>query len=114
MMMRPFLERPEYEDLSPEAKIRYLQAQRDYCLAAAAALDEVIAKLRPGEQAHPVDLSAFNPAWKKGDRLTRLGKTAVYAAFDRGMKQIEVARLFQISTPSAHRIHTIWENDRRP
>lgn len=99
-------------DHTAQHKVRFLKAKREILLAAAALIDEEIRNLERGKPEACVDLTLFRPEWKEGDRLTAVGREAAYAAFDRGMRQVEVARLFQISTPSAHRIQKIWEGDR--
>ncbi|TPW27920.1 hypothetical protein [Pararhizobium mangrovi] len=77
--------------------------------ATLAVVNEEISRLESGGENEDLDLSVFQPEWKDGERLSSVGRRAAFAAFDRGMRQVEVARLLQISTPSAHRIQKIWE-----
>src|ERR1700745_4176879 len=88
-----------------------LAAERDYHLAAAAALDEQI-RAEPVVQ---IDLSKFDPAWKtrRGRNLSEFGVMAILAGFDARMKQSDIAKLFHISESAAHHWSTRWFDRRQ-
>jgi hypothetical protein len=83
-----------------------LVAERDFHLAAAAALDEQI-RADPVVQ---IDLTKFDPIWKSksGRNLSPLGVTAILAAFDSRMKQTDIANLFHISESAANHWSQRW------
>lgn len=101
----------DWSKVRSATKLRLLRARRELLQATIAVINEEISRLAHGES-DDVDLAAFRPEWKDGERLTPAGRAAAFAAFDGGMRQVEVARLMQISTPSAHRIQKIWEQER--
>jgi hypothetical protein len=83
-----------------------LIAERDFHLAAAAALDEQI-RAEPVVQ---IDLSKFDPAWKSksGRNLSTFGVAAILQAFDNRMKQTDIAKLFHISESAANHWSQRW------
>jgi hypothetical protein len=83
-----------------------LIAERDFYLAAAAALDEQI-KAEPVAQ---IDLTKFDPAWKTktGRNLSTFGVAAILQAFDNRMKQTDIAGLFHISEGAANHWSKRW------
>jgi hypothetical protein len=93
--------------------LRYLRFRREVILAEAALLEEYIAHAERAANGPDENLLAFNPAWKRGARLTALGRYALEEAFERGMRQSEVARLFQISMTRTHGLHQKWLAARR-
>jgi hypothetical protein len=66
--------------------------------------DEKLAAVIP-----QIDLSQFNPAWKRGRQLSKTGRAAILAAYDRGMKQVAVGALFHLSEAAAHFWHQRWQ-----
>jgi hypothetical protein len=84
-------------------EIESLRAERDYCLARLAVIDEQLAA--------PVviDLSRYDPTWKTPrGRLSPSGR----AAFDQSMPQKDVSALFRVSATSAHKWHLRWKQTR--
>ena len=49
-----------------------------------------------------IDISVHNPAWKKGVRLTKLGRRAIAYAYASGLDSEQVSTLFQITPGSAY------------
>ncbi len=95
-----------------------LRAKRDYLLAGVKLIDEQLAviELLPvaaaSSDGQQINLTVFNPIWKKdgpGSNLSRDGKTAIMAAYDRFMSQNKVKGLFQISSTAAHNWHQKWK-----
>jgi hypothetical protein len=88
--------------------LSYLRYRRETALAEAAPPEECIAQAEQAGNGFDSDLCSFNPACKRGLRLTTLGRYAVEHAFECGMRQSEVAQLFQISLTRAHELHRDW------
>lgn len=88
--------------------LNYLRSRREQSLAEAALLEQQIKLVEQAITLSEPLPTAFNPRWKEGARLTTLGRRALESAFDRGMRQAEVARLFRISMTRAHSLHREW------
>jgi hypothetical protein len=95
-------------------RLARLIAERDYYAAMAAELTEEIEADRAAQAAIQINLTQFNPAWKKGKRLTKpVGQDAILAAYDRDMRQVDVSELFRISESAANHWHQRWKDRRQ-
>jgi hypothetical protein len=98
-----------------QLEVARLRAKREYHLAAVKLIEEKLAAVEPlaaNADRQQIDLTVFNPIWKKGGRGSNLsteGETAIIAAYDRFLSQNRVAALFQISSTAAHNWHQKWK-----
>lgn len=99
-------------NMTPTTRARLI-AERDYHAARAAELTAEISADAAANAMMQVDLTAFDPAWKSGIHLSKAGVIAILAAFDRRMRQIEIAKLFGISESAANHWHQRWQMRRQ-
>jgi hypothetical protein len=98
--------------MTPLERARLI-AEQAYHLAAA---DEIAEKLEIEKAAEAnvgIELEQFDPAWKNGIRLSKLGREKILAAYDRRIKQTEVAKLFRISVAAANHWYSTWSTRRQ-
>jgi hypothetical protein len=94
--------------MSEDLVHKYLHIRRELAVTEAMLLEEYIIPSTRMASNSGIDLSKFNPDWKRGTRLTTLGRKAVIHAFESGMRQSEVARLFRLSMTRTHKLHGEW------
>jgi hypothetical protein len=90
----------EVEMMTPLERAR-LPAEQAYHLAAA---DEIAEKLEIEKAAEAnvgIELEQFEPAWKTGIRLSKLGREKILAAYDRQRRYGAVLRPWSTSRAAA-------------